>query len=283
VPGATLFYKEVRTDETSSAEKNTHVKQEAATELAVLNCARQAAGASEFIVRLAAEIDMGISGVGLVLELAHCDFRDMYFSSNVDKELVLLPRDKFGGAANVLTFLKTLERFFTQVADYLRKQSLVYCDWKFENILCFHTTPVAVNYHFKLTDFGAALAANVSVTNPNNTNPMFASPSFARANPTIRPTFSDDYKSISYMFYKLNYKRLPWEINYNVSKLDEAMLNSIIAHTGFLKTWLPTQLNIYDASLTYWPARTNEIFHVLAASAQYTLPKKRKKFGTHDV
>ena len=278
-PNTLLFYKEVRTDTKYSAVKNAHVLRDASAELAFL---KQASGC-EFIVKLAAEIDLGVKGVGLVLELAHCNFQEMYMKTDSSGIASVISPGLFGGRDNYVNFLRVIEVFLTRVATFLEQQSLVYCDWKFENILCFHSDVNAKNLLFKLSDFGSVLTADTPIVNPNNVNQLYSSPTFAKANREIVPTYADDHVSMCYMFYKLNHKRFPWEQDYNLSATPSAdEIDFILVFTAFMKTCPLFKLKTHD--VIYWPS--GKIFQALGAARsgvgsgggsdeEFILPRKR--------
>lgn len=256
---ARLFYKEIRTDTGYSAIKNAHVLRDATAELAFL---RQASGC-EFIIQLAAEIDLGVSGLGLVLELAHCNFHELYMKTDASGIARVISLKLFGGRDNYVNFLRVFEGFLTNVAAFLKQRALVYCDWKFENILCFHQNVNELrDLRFKLSDFGSVLTADTPMLNPNNINQLYSSPTFAKANKEIIPTHHDDCVSICYMFYKLNCKQFPWEQDYNLSPAPtQDDIDFILVFTAFLKTCPLFKLKTTSSDMIYWPS--GDIFSAL--------------------
>lgn len=118
-----------------------------------------------------------------------------------------------------LPVLERFAKFFIAVLTFLETEKIVYCDWKFENILVFDEkmeSPSAL----KLCDFGAIQNDGVKVLNPQNCNPLFSSPYLTTCQTTITPSCRDDWISVCYLFYKLNGKILPWEHLQNIPNKD---------------------------------------------------------------
>lgn len=259
-----FFLKEMIAGKQCSPEKNSRVINDAQTEVCFLREALQKK-VNSFIVELIGTIDYGITNRGIILELAQCNFNDMYF----EKTGSLITHDQFGGHAAYIKFLKHMETFFINVLEFLKASSLVYCDWKFDNILCFHINPKD-DPQIKLSDFGSVLSANIATVNPHNINQLYCSPNLASCQKYITPQYSDDYKSVSFLFYKLNGKRLPWEIEYNVQVAGD--VTGVLALTTLLKVMDLTKLKF--KGLPYWPS--DPIFNVLNTSAYYVLDKRSK-------
>lgn len=235
---AALFYKEVISGASYDAKKNGHVLRDGIVELDILKQVRE----GDAVVALIAYVNMGLRGIGIVLEPARANFSEMYFAG--------------GNYVPAADFLIVCETFFKNVLDFLERQKIVYCDWKFENILCFHPTrtTVAADVRLKLADFGSALPAGVPVPNPRNVNQMFGAPTFAHSVETVVPAHSDDHVSVCYLFYKLNGVRLPWELAYEFRDQapTQAELTEMICFSNFLKIY--KLVGICKASdLTHWP------------------------------
>ena len=113
------------------------------------------------------------------------------------------------------------------------------------------------------------LSVNIPTVNPHNINQLYCSPNLATCHNHITPQYSDDYKSVSFLFYKLNGKKLPWEIEYNVQMGNTNDIASVIAFTTMLKVLNLTRLKFKN--LPYWP--TDPVFSVLNSCAYYTLRK----------
>lgn len=274
--GQTFFYKEVRTDKTYSATKNAHVLRDARAELSILKRASTDDNVCAYVVKLIAEIDLGMCGVGLVLEMAHCNFQQMYMKVSNGIAQVLAT-SVFGGRDNYLVFLRTVADFFIKVATYLQDQSLVYCDWKFENILCFHTNILTTTPVLKLSDFGSALTANTPIANPNNVNQLYSSPTFSRANTEIIPSFVDDHISICYLFYKLNHQRLPWELDYNVPvPATNDTVEFIMALTSFMKSHPLFRIKTTGDNIMMWP--DHKIFHIFDNNKIVETTRRKKRW-----
>ena len=172
------------------ANRNSRVFIDAANEIDFLKNARK--DGKNFIVKFIGEFnnvnEQNITiGKSIILEKAQCNLLEMYFEE-VDSVYMLKARKQFESAdsskrnstsENYHVFLKTTCEFFQTVLEYLKSKGIVYCDWKLENILCFHERPSDVPI-LKLADFGSCQKANVEINHPKNINPIYSSPSFCQ-------------------------------------------------------------------------------------------------------
>lgn len=248
------FYKEIVYDASGSAARNSRINNDAIVELQMLRAAKERN--FNMIVRLITQIDLGVGrGFGIILELAKASLFQMYFNS---KTREILPVKNFGSQENYIAFLHHMEMFFVSILNFLQSIEMVYCDWKPENILCFHDRIDCdtLSLRFKLADFGSAQRANVPIQNPKNVNQLFGSKSFAPFIELVTPQFKDDWISVCYLFYKLNGLKLPWELNYTnmPAQPTENDLNFVFSLTAFFKTHPLFNLNPTQYAV-YWPSQ----------------------------
>lgn len=198
-----------------------------------------AANAGQFIVKIIASIEnIFANNCGLVMEKAECDLQ--YYLDHLAE-----PTNQRED------FFKRFEAFFTNVLNFLKSESVVYCDWKFENILVFNKCLAAPD-SIKLCDFGSIQHAGTEIKNPKNFNVMFTSPYLSKD--VITPCFKDDWISACFMFYKLNGQILPWEIT-------TAGQNKALVYDQVLFLKISDTSSIDLNKCIYWP-RTNHFFNL---------------------
>ena len=148
---------------------------------------------------------------------------------------------------------RQFEYFLTECLNFLHTRNYVYCDWKFDNILVFLNGADPV---FKLTDFGSCQIQNVKIKNPYNINIMYSSPNLNPIDDNIKPTYKDDYKSISYLLYVFCGGDLPWSFKIdNLANQPEFMIKYMIFEILFIKR----AIEIYKPpthNLVYWPTNS---------------------------
>lgn len=200
------------------------------------------------------------------------NMRQRYFPSPSPDDFgpLKLDNDYAIGSIEHRQFLKHVEKFFIGVLAHLHKTlKRVYCDWKFDNILCFEDVNDANNSNhdgnkskavtaaaaaavsqfprLKLTDFSSVQQNKIDIINPKNCNQLFTPLTLCGALTSICPVFEDDYKSVCYLMYKLNGKTLPWE-NLSVPTI----INEFHYLTcALLKNSAEFPLSL--DSLVYWP------------------------------
>lgn len=215
---------------------------------------------------------------GYCMERAMFSLDSFLFESNYRVKQSFISN---GNQDEYRNFLKRCERFFTNCLDYLKQKRIVYCDWKFENILCFATpttttlglastsssqTPKQIlnNLHLKLADFGSIQSFNTPIKNPQNINIVFTSPNLSPVLNEICPIYKDDCKSVCYMFFILNNEKLPWlhdniSVEFNKFYTKHVLCSKInIDKLNFRKN-----INLLNADYNYWPPITNEYFQYL--------------------
>ena len=140
---------------------------------------------------------------------------------------------------SVLTkYLEEIVVFFTTVVNFLLKNKIVYCDWKFENIMVFYADTSAIQ--LKLADFGSVQVEGERLKNVSNINAYFTSPNLCKTFVEICPRVFDDCKSICYLFCILNKIELPW--------------HHMCTHTSNVK------INVILATITNMKYQTKEYF-----------------------
>lgn len=200
---------------------------------------------THFIVKLVGTIENTFANdCGIIMEMAKSDaqsFLDDHRAKSLD----------------CVYLLRRFEQFFFKVLSFLESSGVVYCDWKFENILIFDDTLETLDA-IKLCDFGAIQRDGVKILNPQNYNPFFSSPFLDGE--SITPRFRDDWISVCYLFYKLNEKDLPWE-TLSVQQICPAQDTKAILETvRFLKVFKLTQLDL-KSNIKYWP-KNNKYFEI---------------------
>jgi serine/threonine protein kinase len=153
--------------------------------------------------------------------------------------------------------------FFKNIFIFLINQGIVYTDWKFDNILLFFTeNPNKQLFnnieHVKLTDFGSILKNNVKIKNVNNINPFFSSPFLNKVFDFITPTHFDDFKSVCYMLFCLNAKKLPWSLINISKKLDRKDFFCTLQSSFYDITFQKLNPDIYfldTSDCLYWPSQ----------------------------
>lgn len=157
--------------------------------------------------------------VQIVLELLPSTMQDEYFFSGLAEERLIGSNNV--GCAEHKAFLRHFAQFIKSVLAFLHTDiKRIYCDWKFDNILCdkrprttqdlaaeqWNHVPV-----LKLADFGSVQKIGQEIANPRNCNQLYTPHTLCASLPTILPLVTDDLVSVSYLTYKLNGFRLPWE------------------------------------------------------------------------
>ena len=185
--------------------------------------------------------------IHIILELASGTMQSRYFSSG---ELVL--NHRIVGADAHRKFLEECcAPFFKNALHFLhRVVCRVYCDWKFDNILCFDTADGSFP-QLKLADFSSAQQIDKSIENPKNCNQAFTPASLCSELKTICPCIEDDYASVRYLFAKLNGLQLSWEqVGATIPSSGMTSFHYIVI--ALLKTRL---FNPIDTSkCIYWPS-----------------------------
>lgn len=203
---------------------------------------------NNFIVKLIAfcDVDETPSATSsLVLELANGNFLETFMQ--IRHSVCELKHQTNQKTHQQLLIAFT--QFLINVLDYLESIGVVYCDWKFENILCFSSSN---NEIFKLSDFGSCQTENVEIDHPKNINQVYCSPNFYINNKTITPTHYDDCLSASYLLFKVNGRRLAWEIEFD----PPFNLERITTLVNALKIMPETRLKVnhpINKELIYWP------------------------------
>lgn len=195
------------------------------------------------------EIKNGIheTDIGLVFEKAICDMNVIIERNNkiIDKN-----------------FLIKCEMFFNEILFYFKKKNIVYGDWKFENILIYSEIDDILNLNFnnitiKLTDFGSIMKCGEKTENKKNVNIYYGSPFLSHIYDYIQPKFCDDYKSVCYLFYELNLKKLPWKCISSKFISNENFEEKILLITSMKYDLINYDLDLKN--LTYWPESKNEL------------------------
>ncbi|CAF0838835.1 unnamed protein product [Brachionus calyciflorus] len=182
------------------------------------------------IVNFLGHISHGIftNEISLLFEYADCNLQ-YYFD---EKNLHTFKHDNI----EYKNFLKNCQTFFDNVLDFLNDNNYVYGDWKLENILVFYsqTSSNNINTKLKLTDFGSLMKMNEKITNLKNLNIMYSSPMLSNLHDEITPSHFDDIKSVCWLFWTLNGKKLPWEsLNLNYKK--DVELEKILIEIDIMK------------------------------------------------
>lgn len=175
--------------------------------------------------------------------------RERYFPSKVAEFGTLkLDNDYVIGSDEHKQFLRHVEKFFLGILAHLHKTlKRVYCDWKFDNILCIEENGAKFP-RLKLTDFSSVQQNEIDIINPKNCNQLFTPLTLCGVLPKTCPVYKDDYKSVCYLMYKLNGKILPWE---NLSELP------IINDFHYLTCAMLKNSQLFPIptkQLVYWPS-----------------------------
>lgn len=208
-------------------------------ELEILRAARDH---SDYIVELVAS-HVSPKSIHIILEMASGTMHSRYFPAGA---LVLDGGAAVGSDAH-LSFLKECcAPFFERALSFLHDVvARAYCDWKFENILCFDIG--AAHPRLKLADFGAAQQLDKTIPNPKNFNQAYTPATLCAELETVTPCKDDDYACVSNLFVKLNGLQLPWEA---VAATITEMTSLHYLTIALLKT----SLFKFDSSkCLYWP------------------------------
>jgi hypothetical protein len=199
----------------------------------------------------------------IVLEMSSCTMQDYFFEPLSYK----LKKKNFISLNEYKGFLEYMAcNFFKEILNFLIKENIVYCDWKFDNILVFasNNNDDKCIYgdikNIKLTDFGSVLKNRLKIKNINNINIYFSSPYLSKIFEHITPTHFDDCKAVSYLLYKLNGKNLPWQ-NISLNIVDKKISKETMRQSYIEITHQKIDRNIYylkTDDLLYWPICSNK-------------------------
>ena len=213
----------------------------------------------DFIVHFLGHISHGIftNEISLLFEYADCNLQ-YYFDEKI------LRTFKHNNI-EYKNFLKNCKIFFDNVLEFLNDNNYVYGDWKLENILVFyrqtHSNSIN-NTKLKLTDFGSLMKMNEKITNLKNLNIMYSSPMLSNLHDEITPNHFDDIKSVCWLFWTLNNKKLPWEY-LNLNYQNDVELEKILLEIDKMKLNLFKNYFFNVSECVYWPNyNTNDLVKV---------------------
>lgn len=168
-----------------------------------LNCLKSIGDTNIYIVRLLAYHE-GIvnTDVAITIEKGICNLAEYMLNDN----LTVIPRISHDTNLHVW-ILKYIVEMFNSLSEFFVSKSIVYCDWKPENIVLFDKD---YNMRLKLIDFESVMANGITYDSPRIVNPIFGSPNLCNLHKECTPTFEDDKKSMCYLFCVLNNITLPW-------------------------------------------------------------------------
>ncbi|TXH07019.1 MAG: protein kinase family protein [Candidatus Moraniibacteriota bacterium] len=213
-------------------------------ELEILRTA--AAAKSSAIVGLIAS-QVSIQCIRIVLEYAPSGtMRTRYFPEG---KLVLDANAAIGSDAHIRFLRDCCEPFFREALQFMHHTvKRVYCDWKFDNILCFDGQAGPFP-RLKLADFSSVQQIGRPIVNPKNCNQAYTPPTLCAELDKICPCPEDDYVSVRYLFAKLNGLQLSWEA---VARTIDEMTSVHYIMIALLKTELFTPFDVEKT--IYWPA-----------------------------
>lgn len=165
---------------------------------------------SNIIVELVAS-SVSLKNIHIIMELAtEGTMQSRYFSTG---KLVLDNAAAIGSDLHAKFLRECCAPFFKNALSFLHTiVGRVYCDWKFDNILCFEGASKSNAWpRLKLTDFGAAQQIGKAIANPKKCNQAYTPITLCSELDMIVPRIEDDYDSVRFLFMKLNGQTLSWE------------------------------------------------------------------------
>ena len=178
-------------------------------ELEILRMANRT-GQSNIVIELVAS-SVSLKNIHIIMELAsEGTMRSRYFPNGT---LVLDNSATIGSDQHVKFLRECCAPFFKNILSFLHTiVGRVYCDWKFDNILCCSNNDTKSAWpRLKLTDFGAAQQIGKAIVNPKKFNQAYTPITLCSELDMIVPRIEDDYDSVRFLFIKLNGQTLSWE------------------------------------------------------------------------